>query len=130
MKRTAEFLIVGLAAAYVAGAQTRGAICCSGPTTELKGKIERVQITPGEGTPFVSVETGGKTARVYLGSIRYLMTQNFNPKVGEEIAAKVFPANGDYVAASVTLAGGKTVRLRDENGRPLWRGAGRGGPPW
>lgn len=126
LRWVAVALIAGLAAAS-ATAQMRGmGGCCSGSPVELKGKVARVQITPGEGMPFVMVRTGDRTAKVYLGSMRYLMTQGFNPKVNDEIVVKAYPVNGDYVAVSVTLVGsGKTVRLRDENGRPLWRG----GPP-
>ncbi len=41
---------------------------------------------------------------------------------------KAYKWNDDFVAATVTLpAQGKTLRLRDEDGRPLWRGGpGRG----
>ena len=129
LRWVAVTLIVGLTAAS-ATAQMRGmggmAGCCSGSPVELKGKVTRVQITPGEGMPFVMMRTGDRTAKVYLGSMRYLVAQGLNPKVDDEIVVKAYPVNGDYVAASVTLVGsGKTVRLRDENGRPLWRG----GPP-
>ena len=65
--------------------------------------------------------------KVYLGSMRYLMAQGFNPKLGDEIAVKGYKMNGDIVAATVTLpADNKTIRLRDESGRPLWRGGMRG----
>ncbi len=108
--------------------------CCSagpvmnpGPLVELKGKVARVQITPGEGMPFVTVKSSDQTVKVYLGSMRYLMAQGFNPKVGDEIAVKAYKMNGDMVAATVTLpADKKTIRLRDESGRPLWRGGMRG----
>jgi hypothetical protein len=48
--------------------------------------------------------------------------------VDEEIAVKACKWNDDFMAATVTLpAQGKTVRLRDEDDRPLWRGGpGRG----
>ena len=124
-------LIAGFAAASTGAAQMRGAAgCCSGTPVDLKGRVARVQIAPGEGMPFVMVKTGDHTAKVYLGSMRYLMTQGFNPKVDDEIAVKAYPVSGDYVAAVVTLTGtGKSVRLRDENGFPLWRGGPRGGGP-
>ena len=100
----------------------------NGPTVDIKGKVVAVQITPGAGMPFVTVKSGDQKMRVYLGSMRYLMGQGFNPKVDEEIVVKAYKWNDDFVAATVTLpAQGKTVRLRDEDGRPLWRGGpGRG----
>jgi hypothetical protein len=110
-----------------AAAQDRGAApIASSPTVELKGKVQSVRLSPGQGTPFVEIETAGKTAKLYLGSIRYLMDQGFNPKVGDEITAKAYQLQSDYTAITVTLpAANKTVRLRDENGWPVWRG-GRG----
>ncbi len=105
--------------------------CCAGaqapiagsPIVELKGKIARVRITPGEGMPFVEIKTASEPARVQLGSMRYLMTEGFNPKVGEDIVAKAYKLESGYVAINVSLpAQKKTLRLRDEQGRPLWRG--------
>jgi len=99
-----------------------------GPTVDIKGKVAAVQVTPGAGMPFVTVKSGDQKVKIYLGSMRYLMGQGFNPKVDEEIVVKAYKWNDDFVAATVTLpAQGKTVRLRDEGGRPLWRGGPRGG---
>lgn len=95
--------------------------------TELHGHVAAVQLTPGMGMPSVTVQTGEEQKVVSLGSMRYLMMQGFNPKVGEEVAIKAFQANGRYFAASVTLpAQNKTIELRDASGRPLWRR----GPRW
>jgi hypothetical protein len=60
------------------------------------------------------------------------MEQNFNPKAGAEVAVKGFKAGADVYAITVTLvAEGKLLRLRAEDGRPLWQGGrfgrGRGG---
>ena len=109
------------------GGMGMGAIA-SGPTVDIKGKVAAVQITPGAGMPFVTVKERRSEMKVYLGSMRYLMGQGFNPKVDEEIVVKAYKWNDDFIAATVTLpAQGKTVRLRDEDGRPLWRGGpGRG----
>ena len=109
------------------GGMGMGAIA-SGPTVDIKGKVVAVQITPGAGMPFVTVKSGDQKMRVYLGSMRYLMGQGFNPRVDEEIVVRAYKWDNDFVAATVTLpAQGKTVRLRDEDGRPLWRGGpGRG----
>ncbi len=131
VRRIAVMLIAGLAVTSAASSQMRGmGACCSGSTAELKGKVARVQITPGEGMPFVMVRTGDRTVKVYLGSMRYLMTNGFSPKVDDDILVKAYPAGGDFVAATVTLpASGKTIRLRDEKGFPLWRGGAQGGGP-
>ncbi len=94
---------------------------------ELKGRVERVQITPGEGMPFVTVKAGDQSTNVYLGSMRYLMALGFNPRVGDEVTVKGFKANNGLMAITVVLpATNKTFRLRDADGRPLWRGGMRG----
>lgn len=109
------------------GGMGMGAIA-SGPTVDIKGKVVAVQITPDAGMPFVTVKNGEQKMKVYLGSMRYLMGQGFNPKVDEEIVVKAYKWNDDFVAATVTLpAQGRTLRLRDGDGRPLWLGGpGRG----
>lgn len=65
-------------------------IIASGPTVDIKGKVVAVQITPGAGMPFVTVKNGEQKMKVYLGSMRYLMGQGFNPKVDEEIVVKAY----------------------------------------
>ncbi|MEO8594291.1 MAG: hypothetical protein ABI759_13320 [Candidatus Solibacter sp.] len=123
-------LAVMLAATTAAMGQTPGGMgrrgmgaVPGGPTVDIKGKVASVQITPGAGMPFVTIKNGDQKMKVYLGSMRYLMGQGFNPKMDEEIVVKAYKWNDDFVAATVTLpAQGKTLRLRDDDGRPLWRG--------
>jgi hypothetical protein len=61
--------------------------------------------------------------------MRYLMQENFNPKAGETVEARGYKmADGSLVAISVDLpASKKTLKLRDENGWPLWMGGRRSG---
>ena len=98
------------------------------PSVELRGKISSVQVARGQRMPFLEIEVNGKTTRVYLGSMRYLMQNDFNPKAGERVEVKGFRRDGDLVAISVTLTSrNKTLRLRDKNGQPLWQSGWRGG---
>ncbi len=99
------------------------------PQVEIKGKIERIQFVRGQGMPSLEVTTRDGKVTVLLGSLRYLMEQDFNPKAGEEVVVKGNRVNQILVAFSVSLpASGKTLRLRDDNGRPVWM-RGRYGPP-
>lgn len=120
-------LMAGTALAQQAGA---GAPIANGPVMEIKGKIEKIQIAPGEGMPFLQVKNGSQTTKVYLGSMRYLMEQDFKPKAGDEVAVKGYRMNSDIVAITVDHDG-KLLRLRDDKGFPLWRGGphGRGRGP-
>ena len=89
---------------------------------EVKGAIERVQIMRGQGMPFLELKTESGRQRVILGSMRYLMEHNFNPKAGSVAVVKGFLVNDVIYARSVELPAEKvTIQLRDENGMPLWR---------
>ncbi len=93
------------------------------PVVELKGKIERVQVTPGQGMPFLEVKDRDAVTKVMLGSMRYLMRENFNPKAGEPVEVRGYKMESLVVAISVTLPDeNKTMKLRDENGFPVWMG--------
>ena len=100
------------------------------PVVEITGRISKVGLAHGQGMPSLEVKTAeGKVWKVWLGSMRYLVEQNFNPKAGQEASARGFEsAENELTAISVTLTEAKqTIRLRDEQGRPLWRGRFRGG---
>jgi hypothetical protein len=98
----------------------------SAPAVEMKGVIKQVHIARGQGAPFLDVQQGAAVTKVYLGSMRYLIAENFNPKAGQEIVVKGFKTNNEVVATEVMLpAEKKTLKLRDGQGRPLWRGG-----PW
>ena len=120
MNRLHVLAACGLAIAQLSWAQPSIA---GYPKVEFKGVIQSVQLARGEGMPVMVVKTGDATLRVLLGSMRYLMEQNFNPKAGAEVLVRGFKASEeDVYAISVTLtADNKTLHLRDEEGRPLWQ---------
>lgn len=111
------------------GQQPSGVIPANAPKVELEGRIESVDILRGQGMPSLLVRTGEETTRVILGSMRYLMERNFNPKAGAEVRVTGYRVGHLVYAAAVTLRGeNQTLQLRDEAGRPLWMGGrfGRG----
>jgi hypothetical protein len=98
----------------------------SNPVVAIEGKVLKVQIAQGQGMPFLELASGDQTTRIYLGAMRYLMEQNFNPKAGTRITVQGYKMNSDVVAISVTIpAERRTLKLRDSNGFPLWRGGMR-----
>lgn len=101
------------------------------PVTELRGRVEKVQITPGAGMPSLMVQPAGakEPVQVVLGSMRYLIEQNFNPKAGNEIEVRGFQVDGSLYAATVSLPAEKrTLKLREDDGTPVWRRYGWGQP--
>jgi len=99
------------------GQQPAGVIPPNAPKVELQGRIESVDLQRGQG----------------MGSMRYLMERNFNPKAGAEVRVTGYRVGEDVFASRVTLpAENQTLQLRDEAGWPLWIGGrrGRGGQGW
>lgn len=120
MRRRSLLLFAGAA---LAAAQPPIA---SSPVVTVEGTIQKVQLAQGQGMPYLEVESGGAVTKVYLGSIRYLMEQNFNPKAGTQVTVKGYKTNPDVIAIEVTIPSEKkTLKLRDEKGWPLWRGGRR-----
>ncbi len=116
--------VVAVSTALSAQWHTGPAPIKGAPVVEFKGKVERVEITRGQGMPSLEVRKGEETIKVLLGSMRYLMEQNFNPKAGMEVSVKGYQVDKGVIAITVTVDG-KVLRLRDGDGRPLWMG-GRG----
>ena len=117
-----------LAAGMALAAQSAKAPVAFYPTVDLTGRIKQVETTFGQRMPSIVVAAVSGTARVQLGSMRYLMEQNFNPKAGERVEVTAYRVEGILVAITVTLPDSKkTVRFRDANGWPMWRGMGHHG---
>jgi hypothetical protein len=117
--------IAGLSAALViAAAEEPKAPVAANPIVNLSGRITRVDaFRPREGMPAIVVDADGITTVVVLGSMRYLMEQNFNPKAGEQVKVKGYKLPDAVLAIEVKLpAENVTLKLRDEGGWPLWRG--------
>ncbi|HSB18311.1 MAG TPA: hypothetical protein VLE22_27920 [Bryobacteraceae bacterium] len=130
--RSVQFIVLtGLVVAGVALGQSSEsqAPIADNPKVEVKGKIEKIRIARGQGMPSLDLNTGDRTVSVILGSMRYLVEQDFNPKAGEEVVVSGYKVNDGIVAVTVTLAAtGRLLRLRDDGGRPLWIGGRRGAP--
>jgi hypothetical protein len=95
---------------------------------EVSGTITRVQIALGQGMPYLEVKTAKDVVKLYLGSMRYLVQENFTPKAGDVLEAKGYKMGDSVVAIRVELpASKKVLKLRDENGWPLWMGGMRRG---
>lgn len=98
----------------------------SNPKIDLAGVIQEIRIAPGQGMPYMIIDVRPTPVRVHLGSIRYLIEHNFNPKAGQRVRVHGYKLGDDVMAATVTTDEvGTTLRLRDENGWPMWHGGMR-----
>jgi hypothetical protein len=104
------------------------------PQIQVQGRILRVAAGFGQGMPALEVASDGRTWKVWLGSMRYLIQNNFNPRAGQRIVIRALRRSEDsdeLWAVVITLPDSRqTLRLRDNLGRPLWRRgwARRAGP--
>ena len=97
--KTALIVLTAATCCPVLYSQQRAPIA-SQPAAEFHGPIERVQVERGRGMPFLEVEEKGKTVKVYLGSMRYLMEQGFNPKAGQVVDIKGYRTADGIVAST------------------------------
>ena len=120
MKR---FLLLLWVQGYLAGQTTpMHAHLAGSRKVEVSGTIEKVQIMPGQGMPFLELKNAKGTQRVMLGSMRYLLEKNFNPKAGSVATVKGFLVGDAIVARMVEIPSQKiSVQFREEDGTPLWR---------
>jgi hypothetical protein len=116
---------LSVAVALCAQASSRAPVS-DNPVVDLEGRIGKVQIAPGAGMPALELETKNRTARVLLGPMRFLIDNDFNPKAGEQARIKAYETEEGFIAIEVTLVREKrTLKFRDANGWPVWRGGGR-----
>ena len=150
MKKTMVFLIavVSLALACPVLAQPgprRGGMGMGGgmgprlynpqTVTTVAGQVEKLEELTmgrgGRGMAFreVLLKTDQGSIMVHLGPAWYLDEQKFAVKAGDTLEAtgsKVTLNNQPALIAREVKVNGKTLKLRDEQGLPAWRGMGPG----
>lgn len=76
----------------------------------------------------LTVQTDGGLLTVNLGPEWYIKASGIVLQAGDEVEISGFDEDGTFQTARIVdRAGGETWLLRDETGRPLWAGRGRGG---
>lgn len=96
----------------------------------VKGVVATVSMARGLGPATITLQTSeGTRYTLRLGPVRYLLQKGFNLTVGDVLEVR---AAGAGVAPLIAiearnLTTRKSIRLRDENFRPLWAG-GRQAP--
>ncbi len=97
----------------------------------ISGTIQRLDTITGRMGNFhlirLTVRDSSGTTSVNVGPSSYLDEQKASFKVGDKVkvtgARMAFNGN-DVIFAAQIEDGGKTIKLRDESGRPLWSRGG------
>jgi hypothetical protein len=96
--------------------------------TTIKGTVEKVEEPGTEGMHGMGlrllVKSGGESFTVHLGPAAFVeKTMTFREGDAVEVTAVKMPMMGDtaFMAREVKK-GDKVLKLRDENGMPLWMG--------
>lgn len=70
----------------------------------------------------------GQTMSVALGPEWFWSDQSVTVAPGERVTVRAFEEDGEIKVGQISLeSNGTVLQLRDDNGRPLWAGRGRGG---
>jgi hypothetical protein len=75
---------------------------------------------------FTLTTTDGQAIAIQLGNLNYLSTLGLSLKDGDSVTLTgYYDSSGSFAVGTLTLdATGQTFTLRDEAGRPAWRGNG------
>ena len=97
-------------------------------------KLEELSMGGGGGTAMkfreLLLKTDTGNLMVHLGPSWYLDQQKFAVKAGDTVevtGSQVTLNNQPAIIAREIKANGQTMKLRDDQGIPAWRGMGRGG---
>lgn len=103
--------------------------------TTVKGQVEKLEeLTMGGNMAFreVILKTDQGSLKVHLGPGWYLDEKKFVLKAGDTVevtGSKVTLNNQPALIAREVEVNGATLKLRDDQGLPMWRGMGQGPPP-
>lgn len=103
--------------------------CCRAKPIQVRGSIEKIQIVPAAGTPFLEIRTAGGREKILLGSLRYLMEQSFDPHAGDEVFVDGVRDAEAILALRIEIPARKIkVQLREPSTcMPMWRRMGHRG---
>ena len=134
MNKTTKLIIVMAAIAGILGASNAIAQRNYDPKTveTTQGKVLSMEKTPSKGRGYgvhLTLQTEKETISVHLGPAWYIDKQT--PKIEANdtitvIGSRVTIDGKPAIIAAQVKKGNEILKLRDENGIPAWRGAGRG----
>jgi sporulation protein YlmC with PRC-barrel domain len=94
-------------------------------TETIRGKVTEVQAPAGaEGVVLLVQETGkDKACKVHVAPARFISTQGVTLDAGDDVTLKGTKGmlNGEEIIVLKEISiDGKTIKLRDDNGHPVW----------
>lgn len=100
--------------------------------TTLRGAVTAVEVLPEgggrRGGLHLTLHHDGKTIEVHLGPSWFVEKEAFKPGKGDTVeitGSLVGKEGGSYLIAREVKKGDKVLKLRDEQGFPLWSGSRR-----
>ena len=125
-------MVIMTSAVFAQGRGQRRQFYDASTVTTINGTIAIIdsQATPRRDFYMVqlSVQDTSGTTNVVVGPSSYLDSQNISFNKGDSIqvtGSKVNFRGNDVMIAAQIVTGGKTIKLRDDSGRPMWmRGGG------
>jgi DNA/RNA endonuclease YhcR with UshA esterase domain len=97
--------------------------------TMLEGTVQTVDMAAGQGFPSFTLQAGSNTFTVVAGPFWALQQADFKISQGDRLSVEAYPSlqhQNTWVAAAIqNITTQESIRLRDQNGRPLaMRGRG------
>jgi hypothetical protein len=134
-KLTVSILVLALVSTLALAGSGRGggSGIDLGTVRTVSGPVTAVSMEQGQGHPGFTMSAEGGSLEVHLGPYWYLVAQGFSVAVGDQVTATVASctqsSGGGYVVALqvANATNGSQVVLRDENGKPVWKGRRHGG---
>jgi hypothetical protein len=139
MERTLRFIVVAFAIALVSGVimhphfgqSANPSVYDPQTVITVHGRVERLTKLPGIGPGgphemdwVVILKSDQGNITVHLGPAWYLSQKRFSPNVGDMlgvIGSKITQNGRTVVVSREVTKNGETLRLRDDQGFPLWK---------
>ena len=134
MNKMTKLIVVAAAVAGLLGPSNAVAQRNYDPKTveTIEGKVLSVEKTPSKGRGYgvhLTLQTEKETVPVHLGPDWYIDKQTPHIEANDTITvtgSRVTVGGKPALIAAQVKKGNETLKLRDDNGIPAWRGAGRG----